>query len=69
MERSVIKPETDLKSELAKTTSTSMAKPESGQADKVFFLLKKEMSLCEAHPNAHLGCAFGSLWTIWPMSM
>lgn len=41
-----------------------MAKPESGQADKIFSSLKKEKSLCEANPDAHLGRAFESLFTI-----
>lgn len=45
-----------------------MANPISGQADKICSSFKKEMSLCEANPNAHLGYAFRSLLTIWPMS-
>jgi hypothetical protein len=43
-----MKSETDLKSELAKAISISTAKPKSGQADKIFSSLKKEMSLYEA---------------------
>lgn len=46
-----------------------MANSESGQADKIFSSLKKEMSLCEANPNACFGYAFRSLLIIWPMSI
>jgi hypothetical protein len=48
VEYSDMKSETDLKSELAKAISTSTAKPKSGQADKIFSSLKKEISLYEA---------------------
>jgi hypothetical protein len=40
-EYSYMKTETDLKSELTKATSISMAKPKSGEADKIFSSLKK----------------------------
>jgi hypothetical protein len=38
----------DLKSELAKAMSNSMAKPKSGQVDKILSPLKKKVSLYEA---------------------
>ena len=34
----------DLKSELTEVTSVSMAKPKSGQAEKIFLLKKKEIA-------------------------
>jgi hypothetical protein len=43
-----MKSQTDLKCELAKTISISKGKPKSGQADKIFSSLKKEMCLYEA---------------------
>jgi hypothetical protein len=48
VEYSNMKSETDKKSELGKAISISRAKPKSGQADTIFSLLKKEMSLYEA---------------------
>jgi hypothetical protein len=64
-----MKSETDLKSELAKAISISAAKPESGQADKIFSSLKKrEMRLyeatCTVAPN--LKMLLGALLTIRP---
>lgn len=41
VEYSNMKPETDLKSELAKPVSISMAKPKPGQANKYIFIVKK----------------------------
>ena len=42
-----MKSENNLKSELAKAVSVSMAKPKLSQADSIFIVKKKEMSLYE----------------------
>lgn len=42
-----MKPEIDLKSELAKAIWISMAKPKSEHVEKIFSSLKKEMNFCE----------------------
>jgi hypothetical protein len=69
VEYSDMKSETDLKSELAKAMSISSAKPKSGQADRMFSSLKREMSLYEATctltPN--LKMLLDALVTIRPM--